>query len=332
LAKEFDKPVSRSLAALLGLVLLASCTARPPEATARPDSGKVARVPVPDLQLPKPVPGGAVLEDAWILRSRLPIHGLSAMSLQDDRLMLGTDDGQLFHTTCPSDRSLGGCDDTWRYDARLVARGAPRADLEALAMRPDGSVVLGLENMPRLGLLDRRPDGTMTIRKLEGAPNLRSLPRNAGPEAVTVRPDGRLVTLPEGAVTSEGEATVLVERPEGQWRSMRLRLPRNGLLPTEAAIAGNRLFVLLRGVSLLSGWQMEILALPLAALDGPDDDLPAPETIITLDEKQIADNYEAMAVRQRDKGSYELLVGSDDNGFALQQKLLLLFSWKEPAA
>jgi hypothetical protein len=329
--KVSDTPVPRPVAALLALILLGSCSAHPPPAAAVPDSGKVTRIPVPDLDLPRRMQGGAVLEEAWTLRSRLRISGLSAMALQGDRLMLATDDGQLFATNCPEDQTLQGCDDRWGYDGRLVARGAPRADLEALAIRPDGSVVAGLENMPRLALL--QPDGSgYQIAKLPGAPNMRSLPKNSGPEAVASLPDGRLVVLPEGSVTQEGQATILVEQPDGSWQTTRMLLPTPGLLPTEAAVAGDRLFVLLRGLGLLAGWQMQIVALPLASLDARPDELPEPVLVVTLDEQRIADNYEAMAVRQMADGSYTLLVASDDNGFTLQQKLLLLFSWREEGA
>jgi hypothetical protein len=317
--------------AVLALLLLASCSAQSPPADARTDKDTVRRIAVPDLILPRETNGGAVLDGAWTLRSRLPIDGLSAMALMGERLLLATDGGQLFETICPAEQDLGQCGEHWQADGRLIARGAPRADLEAMAARPDGSIVLGLENAPRLALLEQDGEGNYRIGKLPGAPNLRQFQRNSGPEAVAALPDGRLLVLPEGGVDADGVALVALEEADGRWGQRTLPLPETGLLPTEAAIAGHHLFVLLRGFSLLGGWRGTIVVLPLAALDAEENELRAPTIIAEIADQGIADNYEAMAVRLLPDGSYSLLVASDDNGFALQQKLLLLLSWK-PAA
>jgi hypothetical protein len=318
----------RHLAVLALLLGIAACTAGPPDAGAVPGEGEVRRVPLAELDLPRSLPDGAELTGAWELRSALPITGLSAMALSGERLRMATDQGDLFETHCPAGRSLEACSSTWRFAGRLVARGAPRADIEALAIRPDGSVVLGLENMPRLALLEPDGEGGQRIGRLEGAPDLRFLPRNSGPEAMTSLPDGRLVVMPEGGVDDENRALVMVQDEAGTWRRSRLALPGSGLLPVEAAAAGDHLFVLLRGFGIFSGWQGRILALELAALDEPGAVLPAPELIATIDDPKIADNHEAMTARRLPDGTYSLLVASDDNGFALQRKLLLAFTWR----
>jgi hypothetical protein len=319
-------------AALAVLFALAACAASPPGAEAVPGEGSVRRVPLAELAMPRRLPDGAQLTGAWELRSVLPITGLSAMALSGERLRMATDQGDLFETNCPAGRPLDDCASTWRFDGRLIARGAPRADIEALAIRPDGSVVLGLENLPRLALLEGDGEGGHRIGRLEGAPDLRFLPRNSGPEAMTSLPDGRLVVLPEGGVDGENRALVMVQDAAGGWRHSRLDLPDTGLLPVEAAAAGDHLFVLLRGFGIFAGWQGRILALPLGALDEPGAVLPAPALIATLDDPKIADNHEAMTARQLPDGSYSLLVASDDNGFALQRKLLLALTWKPEQA
>ncbi|WP_191060881.1 esterase-like activity of phytase family protein [Geminicoccus harenae] len=316
----------RCSSALALVLLLAACAAEPPPAWADAEAGSVQRVPVQGLELPQRLAEGAVLTAAWELRSQLPITGLSAMALDGERLLLGTDQGDLLETSCPLGQPLTECAEEWRFDGRLVARGSPRADLEALAIRPDGSVVLGLENMPRLALLEGEP-GDYRIGRLEGAPDLRFLDRNAGPEAVAALPDGRLLTIPEGAVEPDGRALVLLQDKEGNWQRHWLRLPAADLLPVEATVAGGHLFVLLRRFGLLSGWRGEILALPLHALDEPGDTF-TPRTIATIRHEPLGDNHEAMAVRQLPDGSYSLLVASDDNGFALQRRLLLAFTWQ----
>lgn len=318
-------------AALAVLFALAACAASPPGAEAVPGEGSVRRIPLAELALPRSLPDGAQLTGAWELRSVLPITGLSAMALSGERLLMATDQGDLFETSCPAERSLEECSSIWRFEGRLTARGAPRADIEALAIRPDGSVVLGLENMPRLALLEGDGEGSHRIGKLGGAPDLRSLPRNSGPEAVTALADGRLVVLPEAGVDPDRMALVMVQDRAGDWRHMRLALPGSGV-PVEAATAGGHLFVLLRSFGIISGWQGRILALPLDALDGPGAVLPAPALIATLDDPKIADNHEAMTVRQLPDGTYSLLVASDDNGFALQRKLLLALTWRPEQA
>ncbi|WP_027135229.1 esterase-like activity of phytase family protein [Geminicoccus roseus] len=320
-----------SSAAVLAL-LLAACAADPPAAIAVADEARVRRVPVPDLDLPQVLPGGAVLDDAWELRSALPITGLSAMALHGERLLLATDAGEMFETSCPAGLPLSGCAERWRYGGRLVARGAPRADVEALAIRPDGSVILGLENLPRLALLAGEGQGGYRIERLADAPDLGFLPKNDGPEAMTSLPDGRLIVLPEGGVDQDARALVLLQDRNGAWKRHRIALPDASLRPVEAAVAGDHLFVLLRSFGLLAGWHGEILALPLAGLEAPGEMLPEPRSIATITDQPIADNHEAMAVRRLADGSYSILVASDDNALMLQRKLLLALSWSEEQA
>lgn len=324
--------MSRPLSAIALLLLLTACAADTPPAAAG-SAQEVRHVKLSGLSLPLSLPSGAELTGAWELRSTLPITGLSAMALEGERLLLATDMGELFETRCPAQRSLEQCDRIWHHGGRLVARGAPRADIEALAIRPDGSVVLGLENYPRLALLEGDAQDGYRLGQLADAPDLRFLPRNQGPEAVAALPDGRLVVVPEGSVDADGVGLLMLQDPAGAWHRHRLQLPGKGLLPVEAAVAGDYLFVLLRSFGLLAGWHGEIMVLPLADLKEPGEGLErAPQVIAKLSDPKIADNYEAMAVRQLPDGSYSLLVASDDNGFALQRKLVLNLTWTPQAA
>ena len=309
------------------MATLAGCAGQGSRAAEPEERRVVQRVPLADIDLPLRLPGGAVLAAAWQLRSTLPISGLSAMALSGERLMLATDNGDLFQTSCPVPQSLGACGRDWRFDGRLVARGAPRADLEALAIRPDGSIVLGLENRPRLALLAGNAATHYRIVHFDAAPDLSFLPRNDGPEATTALPDGRLIVIPEGGVDDEGRALVLLQDAAGGWHRHKLELPVAGLLPTEAAVAGADLFILLRGVSLLSGWHCAVLSLPLTSLRSSDLLLTQPQLIATLHDARFTDNFEAMAARQLPDGSYSLLIGSDDNGLFLQRSLLLELKW-----
>ena len=317
---------SRIVVLALALSLVA-CAAEAPVAAQKQDRRAVTRTPLAKLDLPLTVPGGASLVGAWEIRSTLPISGLSAMALDGERLLLATDNGDLFQTSCPAARPLDACSTTWEYDGRLIARGAPRADLEALAIRPDRSVVLGLENRPRLASRQGDAGSGYRIGKLPDAPDLGFLPNNEGPEAMTALPDGRLIVIPEGGVDGEGRATVLLQNGAGLWQRRSLDLPQTGLRPTEAAVAGDYLFMLLRGVGILSGWQGMVLVLPLTALNDPADALPQPVPIADLHDAAFTDNFEAMAVRRLQDGSYSLLIGSDDNGFILQRPLLLALRW-----
>lgn len=314
----------RRLLCLLFLGVLAGCAAEGAALTAR--QGQVVRYGLTGLDLPRQVGPGATLTGAWELRSALPIHGLSAMALRDDDLLLATDFGDVLRTTCPVDQRLDRCDDVWSYEGRLVVRGAPKADVEALARLLDGSDLLGMESPPRLARLDRTVQPPI-VTTLPGAPDLRFLPSNAGPEATAALPDGSLVIVPEGGVDQDGTAIVLIGKG-GDWRQRSMPLPQ-GFLPTEAAAAGDRLFVLLRSFGLLTGWQSVILSLPIAAIE---NDMPlAPEAIARIDGDKFGENYEAMAVRRMPDGTFSILVMSDDNDWSMQRTLMLAIRWRGPA-
>src|SRR5690606_37216783 len=97
--------------------------------------------------------------------------------------------------------------------------------------------------------------------------------------------------------------------------------------PSDAATAGDRLLVLERGVSLLTGWRVRIVAVPTAEIAGDPLQVPRGRVLATIS-GAIGENYEALAMRPEGDGSFELVLVSDDNFSPLQRTLLLELRWR----
>lgn len=194
-------------------------------------------------------------------------------------------------------------------------------DAEALARLPDGSWLIGFERRHRIQR-HRRLDGAGEL--VPPPPGLEQSPHNAGLESLTVLSDGRWLALSEGLAAPQGGRMGWLGQP-GQWRGFGY-LPAAGHMPVDAAaLPDGGVLVLERSFSLLAGFAGRLVRLSPAALRAAAEGaLVEGESLLALVPPLPTDNYEGVAVTEREGRMLVALV-SDDNESFWQRSLLLLF-------
>jgi hypothetical protein len=308
------------------LLSLSACAA------AAPDPGSAFRVRLRPLETPPEVAaahgriGSLCLIAAYQLLSDHPgFGGLSAVQAVGPDLLLLSDRSHLFRARRVEapDGHLTGLRDWAELPLPRELRGA---DTEALALTPDGRLVVGSEDRESLFRLE--PDGRATAIPLP--PFLRETPRNKGIEALAALPDGRLLAITEGLyVGPDLTAAGLIDGDRAV--PLAARAP-DGFEPSDANLAGGTLLLLERRLSLLGGLEARLLAIPLAdALAHPAQPLDGPE-LARLGIGSFGENFEGVAVRPAADGGYLLDLVSDDNFNPLLRSLLLELAWQPPGS
>jgi hypothetical protein len=243
---------------------------------------------------------------------------------------------------------------TWRFGETMTIDGGDPADLEGIALVPDGFVVCS-EDGPRVMELDRR---ARFQRRLSVPSRFGDARKNKGFESLTVSPSGRyLFTTTEVALVSDGPTATNASGT----RVRILRIDRHGGAPVEyayetdasahetgdwgvsdlEALSDTELLVLERGWSSGHGNTVRIYDTTLEDRARCSDverlSVTSPVLSKTLradlskvpaagvpEPKQpqpapLLDNYEGMALGPRSSdGRRTLLLVSDDNGHATQ--------------
>ena len=203
--------------------------------------------------------------------------------------------------------------------------GTEFGDAESIAPTKNGYAI-GFESRHRLWLYRR--DAAMEFgkpRALRPPRRLYRAPTNGGIEALAILADGGLLALTERFYVGEDHVRGWVTGGR-EWR--RLRYLRTGLfVPTGAAtLAGGDVLVLERRFTWLGGFASRIVRVRRddiradAALEGSE--------IATIDLPLTVENFEGIAVRPRPGGGAYVYLISDDNFFALQRTLLLMFEYR----
>lgn len=278
--------------------------------------------------------GALVYRGGLDLRSRdRRFGGLSALSVDRTgrRLLALTDKGNWVSlvATYDADGRLSGIG-----EARIGAladlaagsiAGTGLGDAESIAPARGGYAV-GFEARHRLWLYPRDGDtGLGRPRVLRAPRGLRRAPANQGLEALARLADGRLFALTEGLSAGEGQLRGWIAGARG-WRPLSYR--RTGqFVPTGAAtLAGGDVLVLERRFTWIGGLASRIVRLrrddirPGAVLDGTE--------IAVLDPPLTSENFEGIAVRPLPGGGAYVYLVSDDNFYAIQRTLLLMFEYR----
>lgn len=256
-----------------------------------------------------------------LLSDRPGFGGLSAVQAVGPDLLLLSDRSHLFRARRVE--ATDGHLTSLRDWAELpLPPELAKADTEALALLPDGRLVVGSENRESLYRLEA--DGRATPVRLP--PLLRHPPRNKGIEALAALPDGRLLAITEGLyVGPDVTAAALLDGSHAV--PLTARAP-DGFEPTDANLAGGTLLLLERRLSLFGGLKGRLLAVPLAeALAEPSRPLDGPE-LARLGVGSFGENFEGVAVRPAVDGGYLLDLVSDDNFNPLLRTLLVELAWK----
>lgn len=207
-----------------------------------------------------------------------------------------------------------------RDGKRLRGRGR---DAEALAVMPDGSMIVAFERRHRIRVY---PPAAVPFSV---APRAYPLPAgaedasgNGGLETLVHVGRGYLLTLSERQRAGPGLIRGWVG-VDGGWLPLSWRrLP--GFRPTDAALMPNGdVLVLERRFFLTQGATIRFMQVPRRGI-GPRRTLRARE-IARLTPGMTVDNFEGISVRQGDRGETLIYVISDNNFSPLQRTLLLMF-------
>lgn len=198
-----------------------------------------------------------------------------------------------------------------------------RSDAEDLTRMADGSWAVAFERWHRIESYPSTPGGPIDRPKeLPRPAGLRQAPGNGGVEALAAFPDGRLLAIEEGREQDAGTHRAWITGPDG-WR----RLTYRGLAPYRpvgaTVLSDGDLLVLERRASLLGGFGVRIVRVPGEAV--MPDRVVAGEEIARLEPPLSVDNFEGIAAVPARDGGYLVYLLSDDNFWALQRTLLLMF-------
>lgn len=181
-----------------------------------------------------------------------------------------------------------------------------QADSEGLALAPDGTLYVSFEGRHRVWAYTGD-----TARPLPAMNGFTTPHPNAGPEALAIDPQGRLLTMPE---RSGGLTTPFpVWRFDGQWTQPFTIPRRGGFLPVGADFGPDgRLYLLERSFSGFA-FSSRVRAFTLS-----EDDIVSAVTVLETAPGQF-DNLEGLSVWRDASGAIRLTMISDDNFNALLQ-------------
>jgi hypothetical protein len=220
------------------------------------------------------------------------------------------------------------------YDGQAAQR--KRGDSEGLARLKNGQHVVSFELEPRLQFYDFDLMGESALPK--GAPALaqvEKLSANAELEAVTVMPDGAILTGSERGFGGDDNAVwwrVPADAKVGEAPIEPLttiKLPTNFSLTELAAAPDGSVFALFRSYLPILGARAQIWRYRL--IDENGKTRAEGEKLAALETPFPVDNYEGLAVTARPDGGLRLYVISDDNYRAEQKTILLAFEMNPPS-
>ena len=192
-------------------------------------------------------------------------------------------------------------------------------DSEGIAVAPDGTICISFEGVPRIACHRHAGSRARVLPRLAA---FKTLSANKALEALAIDASGHLYTLPEGAVTRQGEFPVW--RWDGQRWSQPFALPKRGdFLPVSADFGpGGQFYVLERDFSFF-GFRTRLRrwAVTSAGLSGE-------ETLLKT-AAGTHDNLEGLSVWQDASGRLRATMVSDDNFNALQVTELVEYALPE---
>jgi hypothetical protein len=254
--------------------------------------------------------------------------GLSGLAAGSDGLLYAISDRGFWISARPHFDSEGRLSDLseWQIAPLLTLSKTPvkngLTDAEGLARAPDGSLLVSFEHTHRIWRYPRPPE------TLGGAPapvrlpkELLAAPPNGGLEAISARPDGRILAIAEQLEARNGGlAAWLIDKEKSEALSY---IAAPGFHPSDATTLPNGDALVLERryqmpltfaarLSLIRSSEIR----PGAALRG--------EEVLRLESPLRTENFEGVAAMDTPQGTTIFLV-SDDNYFAFQRTLLLQF-------
>lgn len=253
--------------------------------------------------------------------------GLSGLLVEGDRALLITDRGDWIQARLTHDATgrLAGIGDVTvapmlGYGKQKVAHSTSMGDAEGLARLADGRLLVSFEQRHRLWLYQPGDDPPNARPVRSGTPpQLSKAKRNGGIEAIAEIAPGRVLALTEGLRTVDGD---LVGFYIGALMETVRLVPDGAFLPTDLArLPSGDMLLLERRYSFLGGVAVQLRLIPKGQLNVLK---LRPEPVARLERPLNIDNFEGLAVVERDGETLVYMV-SDDNFSVLQRTLLLQF-------
>jgi len=196
------------------------------------------------------------------------------------------------------------------------------ADAEALARAPDGSFIVGFEDVHRVWRYRAPPETFSSPAVPVSMPSeIFKAPRNGGLEAVSVLPDGRIFAIAEEFENPDGSLKAWLVDDAG-FAELSYQPDSGFSVSDSAALKNGDVIVVERRHSLPVRFSTRLTLIkadhirPGATVRG--------EELLRLEPPLHTDNFEGVAVMETGEGTMIFLV-SDDNFFLLQRTLLFQF-------
>ena len=306
----------RAAALLLALALSGPAAAAAAAAEGRALDVAMAPAAVP----PAAIAPGAEMSGAWVLTAGDPAFGgLSGIAIREGRVVMVSDRGHWLTGAIDPGAAppLTGLRIAPIRGADGRALSGRAADAESLAWDGQGLHV-AFEHAHRILTLD--PEGRLGDPLLPGG--VGRIGANAGMEALTTTPDGRLLALSEDRV--DGAFLLWHGPPEGPLARDRLPVLSRHANTGAATGPDGTIYLLQRHFSPATGVSIRLLAYPPGPTGLPDPGgaglVAAWETLSGID------NMEGVAAVPAEDGRLDLWIVSDDNFNAVQRTLLLRLS------
>lgn len=221
--------------------------------------------------------------------------------------------------------ALGGIDIAPILSRDGEALEGQAGDSEAIAALGGGLYAISFEREHRINVYELGSDWSQLdavaqpLSAPDGAPQFEN---NGGMEGLTQLADGRLIAGVEAPSNGARQLWIL---DDGRWSRRELTAePGYGL--TALAAHGGHVYVLERFWTRETGNRIRILRFDAADLD--DTARIEPDLLGTLTAGMIVDNFEGLAIIERN-GQTVLLIVSDDNYSERQKTLLMAFAIEE---
>ncbi len=311
------------LAAVTPLLAIVTCHDQPPP----PERGDWLRFTTLSVTRPETWPAGLTLDGAWRLESAHPDFGSysALVPLPDGRLAAYSDSGRILGLRDPS-RGFAPV----RLAVAAIEPDDPRlsSDSESATYDPaTGTLWQGFEGWQGI----RRHRSGQTIPESVKPAAMAHWPENGGPEAMVRMRDGRFIVMAErdGAVSVRpGEALLFPRDPLLGDEPIHFRFEtKNGFQPTDMAqLPDGRVLILLRALRLgLPPFRSRLV------IADPADIAAGKQWqwtwLADIDEPELAENYEGLAVTPGPNGGVTIWLISDDNESDFQRTLLLKLAW-----
>lgn len=189
-------------------------------------------------------------------------------------------------------------------------------DSEGLAIASDGTIYISFEGVSRVV---RHTTASNRAEVLPRPKEFRTLPKNKALEALAIDAQGNLYTLPENALTNDGQ--IPVWRWNGKtWSAPFTLPPQGGFLPVSADIGPDGRFYLLERSFGLFGFRSRLRRWDFTA-HGPTN-----EKTLLQTSSGSHDNLEGLSVWRDHSGRLRATMISDDNFKSLQRTELVEYA------